>query len=226
MPKPLDDEFIPEGSAPVAQPQQAPAGKLRRGWSAGQSVMDSGSNYTQALKLDSNTQIIKFLEDEPYAAFQRHWIRRVSANGNTVNRPYVCLESVGQNCPLCSALGDRPQAVSSFNVALIGDDGVPVLKTWDVGSRIFKAILNFSKDSKFGPLTRGYYAVHKTGTGTQSQTNLLPIKSDAALLDDYSVQPPTPESLSSLGLYDSSAITIPALKELQEIVAEMSDDAY
>jgi hypothetical protein len=58
--------------------------------------------------LEEKIQIIKMLDDQPYANYRRHWVERMTAKGKS-NRPYTCLETVGRDCPLC-AIADRPQA--------------------------------------------------------------------------------------------------------------------
>lgn len=205
-------------SAPAA------SGGLRRGWSAGQQTMDSGSPFAQALKLENQIQIIKFLEDEPYVSYTRHWVKRSGPQGS-VNRPYVCLGSVGKDCPLCE-IGDRPQTVSAFNVALVGDDGEVSLKTWDVGVRIFGTLKSFGSDPKIGPLSRGFFAVSKTGKGNNAQTNTIPIRA-SYLSEEYDIEPPSAEALEKIGLYDTEDVQIPKLSDLETVADELADsDEY
>jgi hypothetical protein len=199
--------------------------EIRSGWSAGQQEMDAGSSYAQALKVEQTIQIIKFLEDQPYANYRRHWVERNTPTGLS-NRPYTCLATVGRDCPLCD-IGDRPQAVSAFNVALIGDDGVPSLKTWDVGARLFNVLKSFSNDPKIGPLTAGYFAVSKSGGGRRSggsvQHNVIPVKPHS-LEEDYGVPEPSPGDVSRLGIYTPTIITIPKRSEMEEIAAEITEE--
>ena len=197
-----------------------PASGIRGGWSAGQQVMESSSPFAQNLKLDSNTQIVKFLDDAPYASYSRHWVER---KGGV--RPYVCLQSVGKECPLCD-IGDRPQATSAFNVVLVGDDGGVVLKTWDVGTRIFSTLKNFATSSRQGGLSHGYYAVSKVGQKQQSQTLITPVR-ESLLFEDYGIEPPSPEAITTAGRYDADIINVPSHKDLTEIAAELSSgDEY
>jgi len=193
---------------------------IRAGWTAGQNVMDSSSGFAQILKLDNNMQIIKFLEDQPYANYRRHWVDRRGPNGIS-KRAYTCLETVSKTCPLCST-GDRPQAVSSFNVALIGDDGQVGLKTWDVGSKLFATIRAYANDPKVGPLSKAYFAVNRTGKAQTTQYNLIPVRENA-LEEDYDVRPPSVAEIRAAGLYDSSIIQIPKKSDLEEIAQEISD---
>jgi len=193
---------------------------IRSGWSAGQQEMDKASSYAQTLKLENQFQIVKFLEDQPYANYRRHWVERMTQQG-VKNRPYTCLESVGKPCPLCD-IGDKPQAVSSFNVALIGDDGVPTLKSFDVGPRLFGTLKAFSNDPMIGSLTKNFWAMSKTGKGGNTSYNILP-KTVADLRDQHNYVVPSDEALARVGLYDPSIIQIPSLGDLQEIAQEIQD---
>lgn len=193
---------------------------IRSGWSAGQKEMDSGSGFAQALILDQNIQIIQFLDDQPYASYRRHWIDRQTPQG-VKKRTFTCLESVGRSCPLCE-VGDRPQAVSAFNVALIGDDGQPLLKTFDVGARLFNQLKAFANDPKIAPLSKGYYAVSKTGKGGTVSHTLIPIRPHS-LESDYDIVPPTDAEIRSIGKYDPSIIPIPKRSDLEEIAQEIQD---
>ena len=76
---------------------------------AARQVIDSTSSFAQAFKLTEQIQVIKFLEDDSYANYTRHWIERMTPTGRA-NRSYNCLDNWGKPCPLCE-VGDKPQAV-------------------------------------------------------------------------------------------------------------------
>lgn len=216
-----DDDLAYEVNAKVADTSEGSlnADAIRGGWTEGQKTMDSASDYAQVLKLETNIQVIKFLQDQPYANYRRHWIDRMTAKGPQ-KRAYTCLETVGKTCPLCG-IADRPQAVSAFNVALIGDDGQVLLKTWDVGARLFNVLKAYANDPKIGPLSKGYFAVSKTGVKQNTQINVIPVRENA-LLEDYEINPPSSEELLRVGVYDSSIIQIPKKSELDEVAQELS----
>lgn len=219
-PEPEVEEAPAQRRNPVEDDAASEAAPIHAGWTAGQKVMDSSSDYAQVLKLDAQIQIIKFLEDQPYANYRRHWVDRMTQKGPS-KRAYVCLETVGKSCPLC-AIGDRPQAVSAFNVALLGDDGQLLLKTWDVGARLFNVLRAFAMDPKVGPLSRGFFAVNKTGARQNVQYNVIPVK-EGSLSEDYDIVPPGPAEISRCGVYDASILQIPKRSELEEIAQELSD---
>ena len=193
---------------------------IRGGWTEAQKTMDSSSDYAQVLKLESNIQLIKFTDDQPYANYRRHWVDRMTAKG-PAKRAYTCLETVGKTCPLC-AIADRPQAVSAFNVVLVGDDGQVLLKTWDVGARLFNVLKSYANDPKIGPLSKGYFAVSKSGSKQNTQINVIPVRENA-LLEDYDIAPPTAAEIKAAGKYDSSIIQVTKKSDLEEIAQEISD---
>ena len=210
-PPPADDEA-----------EEAGTSSIRRGFSAARQVADSTSSFAQNFKLTEQIQVIKFLEEDgPYASYTRHWVERAGANGQRTSRSYNCLKNWGKTCPVCEA-GDKAQAVTAFNVALIGDDGVPMLKTWDCGPKLLNILENYARDPKVAPLSKGYFLVSKSGKGGTTNYQITPVKAHS-LVDDYDINPPTPAELEKLGLYDSEIITMPKTKDMADIAAEIAD---
>ena len=230
-----DEETTPEEAAPRSKRPPAPTARdtgddgdedmtIRGGWSEGQKQMDAASPFAQALKLEEKGQIIKFLDDVPYANFRRHWIDRASQQGGTVRRPFTCLATLDRDCPLCE-IGDRTSPVSAFNVIVIGDDGQHTLKTFDTGARVYQVLKAYNNDPKVGPLSKHYFMVSKTGKMSNSQTNVTPIKT-SALAEDWDTDPISDEALAKLAKskYDGKIVEIPKHKDLAEIAAEIADE--
>jgi len=206
--------------------EDKPTPSIRRGMSAARQVIDSTSSFAQAFKLTEQIQVIKFLEDDSYANFTRHWIERRTPTGRS-NRSYTCLKNfkkkgVPLECPLCE-VGDKPQSVVAFNIALIGDDGVPILKTFDCGPKLFNIIENYARDPKVAPLSKGFFLASRSGKQGTVNYQIVPIKAHS-LSDDYDIDAPSPEELAALGVYDLEIITMPKRKDLEEIAAEVADE--
>jgi len=221
--EPEEDEEAGEEAAPVStkSSNNGDDAPIRGGWTAGQQVMDSTSNFAQSLKLEEKSVILKFLEDTPFANFRRHWIERSTKDGRSL-RAYTCLQTVNKDCPLCEA-GDRAQAVSSFNVAVVGDDGQVLLKSWDCGPRLFNVLKAYANDPKIAPLSKGFFVASKTGKRGTVQHNVSPV-SRTALIEDYEIEPPDTEMLAKLKRYTSDIIEIPPLKTLRELAEELADE--
>lgn len=206
----------------VVEPEEG--GSLRSGWSASQETIDATSPWAANFKPETSVQIVKFIQGTPYASYRRHWIDRVGIG----RRAYVCLESLQRPCPLCD-VGDRPSAVSAFNIVLVGDDGEGVLKSWDCGVKITQMLKTFSNDPKIGPLHKPslYFAVSKTETSQrqQAQTMAVPVRA-RDVEEDYGVPPLSDEDIERFQgkAYTNDIVQIPRASELEEIAAEMLNE--
>lgn len=196
---------------------------LRGGWSAAQETIDSTSTWAVTFKPGTQAQLIKFLQQSPYASFRRHWIRRVAGL-----RAYVCLQSFNRDCPLCD-VGDRASAVASFNIAVVGDDGEAVLKSWDAGVRITQTLKTFANDQKIGPLNKRtlYFAVSKTEATQRQQANtLITPARERDLQEDYGIPPMEDEAIERLleKAYTNEVVQMNSAKELQQVADELMNE--
>ena len=152
-----EDEDEGEGGDPL----------IRGGWGASQETIDSTSSYAQTFRPSKDLQVIRFMEGKPYASFRRHWIDRVGLG----KRAYTCFSAIGKDCPLCM-VGDKPTAVTAFNVALCTRPGGAVIKSWECGVKITQQLKTYSNDPKIGPLDKPgmYYTVAKSETQARQQS--------------------------------------------------------
>ena len=100
---------------------------IKRGWGAADRVQEASSPYAQRFKVTEDTQVIKFLEDEPYASFRTHWI-----DGRQGQKSFVCLHDDPNGCPLCDA-GNRPSTKFAFNIAVLSNEEEALVKSFEVG---------------------------------------------------------------------------------------------
>jgi len=185
----------------------------RRGWGAAEKVKNTESSFAQRLKLGEDPVIIKFLEDEPYAAYRQHWVER---NGQ---KSFFCIgDEDPRGCPLCDA-GNRSSARFSFNVALLEKGTEPLLKSYDVGIRVIDQLKNFNNDPRQGPLSKHYWALTRTGKGTTSSTAHQVVK-ERDLEEEWDLAPLTEVDLSSFTLYTDEILQRNSRKDLMSIVAE------
>ena len=220
-----DDDETPAPAATNGDAGPTPRDKkLPKGWTGGQKTMDSTSSYAQSFQPDENITVIKFLEDSPYASFRRHWVRSTNEQGQVKNRAYTCPMSFDDPCPLCEA-GDKPQAVSAFNIAIVGDDSEVIRKSWDVGVRIFNVLKGYANDPKVAPLTKGFFLVNKTGKRQNVQYNVSPVRA-TSLREDYDIDPPEQDVFDVQPRYDESIIQVEKRSRLKEIALTLTDDEY
>ena len=199
-------------------------GVIRSGWGASQETIDSTSQYAQAFRPTKDTQIVKILEATPYASFRRHWIDRVGIG----KRAYVCFQSIGKECPLCN-IGDKPGAVTAFNLAVIADDGVAQNKTWDCGVKLSQQLKTYHTDPKIGPLDKRtlYFAVSMSEASQRQQktTMVNPVR-ERDLLEDWGTPPLDDGQLAKLleKCYTADIVTMNTRHELEEVAAEMTGE--
>jgi hypothetical protein len=197
---------------------------LKGGWGEGQREQEASVPWASSFRPEKTSQIIKFLDDEPYASFRRHWIESVSREGGRTNRPYTCLQSFKKPCPLCKA-GDRPSAVSAFNIVLLDNKGEVILRSWDCGARLFQVLKGYANDPKIGPLSRHFFLVSKSGEKATTQYNVSSVRA-SALEEDFDIPVPTDADLAEAirTKYDASIIQVPKVSQMEELADEIADE--
>ncbi len=210
-----DDEDLDKADATEAPAENVDRKRIQRGWGNAEQTKSADSPFAQRLKVTSDQQIIKFLEDDPYTSYRQHWIERQG------QKSFTCISDIDpKGCPLCAA-GERASARFAFNVVLLSEDGDPLIKSYEVGPRIIDQLKNFHQDPKMGPLPKHYWAVSKTGTKTTSQTNHQMVK-ESDLADDWEMDPLTDKEIADFKkhAYDASIVSIPTHKTLKGIAQE------
>jgi len=199
----------------TAQPSTASAvAIIRRGWGAAQKVQEATTPYAQRLKVTEDVQIIKFIEDEPYASFRTHWVEREG------QKSFICLSNHPDGCPLCKA-GLRASSKFAFNVALLASNEEPEIRSLEVGVRLIDQLRNYHNDPRQGPLSKHYWAISRTGKGAQTQTLLQLVRERD--LEEFNLEGLTDDNMSVLRnkAYSSDIIQVPSHTDLLEIASEI-----
>ena len=184
----------------------------RPGWDAFRSLKRSSGIETFKIEEEDEEIIVKFLDEEPFAVFAQHWVSQAKGRKN-----FVCL---GEDCPLCD-VGDDPRTMVAFNIVSFDDPDNPTLKVWYTGVRLAQKLEGLNSNHRTSPINRDdlYWAVTKSGTGTNTQYNLLPVTADnlgdITPLDEGELE----EFMDSR--YDISVIKLPSREELEELVEEI-----
>lgn len=220
-----DEDDAPRRRSKDTNGDRSSAGKIRGGYSAAKQVADSTMGYPM-LRPDQQSVLFAFVEPEPFASFRRHWVDRRIDRKN-VRRSYFCLESLGDTCPLCD-VGDKPTAVSAFNVVEIGDDGMLSPKVLEVGVKYLKVLEDYNNDAKIGPLDKPkkYFMVSKSSGGKSGTTtySYIPITA-ATMADEYSIDPPTRREIEGFKRFGTDIFYIHKRKDLEEVAEEASADS-
>ena len=194
---------------------------LKPGFAAAKREMAASSPFANRFQAEGRSQIIKFLEPEPYVSYRRHWVKRTTQNGMT-NRTYNCLRSINQPCALCSA-GHRNQFVSCYNIAVVDNKGDVELKSWECGVRLATSLDDIAQDPKLSPLTRDYYLVSRSGEGTSTSYNVSRLKA-ADMIEDHDIPEPDEATLKALPLYTKDIVKFPTQKVMEELAEEIADE--
>jgi hypothetical protein len=137
---------------------------VQQGWDAFDSlVQENSSEFPTDFKFSEEPQLVKFLEDQPFASYEQHWIERPKGK-----KSFVC---IGESCPLCDVLGDKPRGKFSFNVLVLSGDvqGVQILTA---PPSLARQIKKAHDDERKGPLSKEFWEISRLGTGPTTQYTL------------------------------------------------------
>jgi hypothetical protein len=137
---------------------------VQQGWDAFDSlVQENSSEFPTDFKFSDEPQLVKFLEDQPFASYEQHWIERPKGK-----KSFVC---IGDTCPMCDIIGDKPRGKFSFNVLVLSGDvqGVQILTA---PPSLARQIKKAHDDERKGPLSKEFWEVSRLGSGPTTQYTL------------------------------------------------------
>jgi hypothetical protein len=138
---------------------------VQKGWDAVDDRIQTSAvgDFPTDFRFTEEPQLIKFLEDEPFAVYEQHWIERPKGK-----KSFVC---IGDNCPMCDVLGDKPRGKFAFNITVLSGDvtGVQILTAPPL---LVRQLRKINEDDRKGPLSREFWEVSRLGTGPTTSYNL------------------------------------------------------
>lgn len=139
---------------------------VQSGWDSFDEMINkasTSSDYPTDFKFTEEPVLIKFLEDAPFKTYDQHWIDRPKGK-----RSFICL---GDDCPLCDILGDKPRPKLAFNVLVLSGEtrGLQILTAPPMLGRQLRKVHD---DDRKGPLSREFWEISRSGTGPQTIYNL------------------------------------------------------
>jgi hypothetical protein len=137
---------------------------VQEGWDAAEALLKvETSEFPTDFRFSDEPQLVKFLQDRPFATYEQHWIERPKGK-----KSFVC---IGDGCPLCEILGDKPRGKFAFNVLVLTGDvqGVQVLTA---PPSLARQIKKAHDDERKGPLDREFWEISRMGTGPTTQYTL------------------------------------------------------
>lgn len=206
------DSYDLKEDVPEATPKHGTS--IQAGWAAANALLKpKNDEYAEDFKFSTQAQLIRFLEDEPFASYPEHWIDAIT----TGKRSFVALET---DDPFTIMLGSKPRAKVAWNV-LVASDEEPTVKVLTAGPMLAKMLRAANADPKRGPLTKYYWAVSRLGNGPETSYVLDRVRV-TDLAEEWDLDPEKLEALvAKAEKYDSSIITITPREEMLEIARKL-----
>ena len=165
-----EDAVDPRDFSEDAENRTAKIGTtIQQGWDSATALLEKETPFEERdFKLSEDKQLIKFLQDSPFATYEQHWIN--DAKGK---KSFIC---IGDDCPLCDILGDKPRGKFLFNVLALSEEE-PKVQVLTAPPSLFRLIKDAHEDERHGPLDKEYYEISRSGTGPKTQYKLALMKS-------------------------------------------------
>jgi hypothetical protein len=185
-----------------------------RGFSAYKDNVKESRREFNTFRVEDETLVIAFLEDEPFDHVFRHWINR---------QPRNC---IGDECPPCMS-GDVPKAVLLFNVVDMAEPEKVLL--WEASAEPVKRIEKRYDDlaAKGKKLNdEGVYFEVSKAKGKNGFTEYTVDRLyENVLVDEWDLEPLTAEEREALAehLYTSDVIKYNTVEELQDWLDGLDD---
>ena len=154
-------DYLEEDSAEI-QPKVGTT--VQEGWDAAEALLKvETSEFPTDFRFSEEPQLVKFLQDRPFATYEQHWIERPKGK-----KSFVC---IGEACPLCDVLGDKPRGKFAFNVLVLSGEsqGVQIMTA---PPSLARQIKKAHDDERKGPLSKEFWEVSRLGSGPTTQYTL------------------------------------------------------
>lgn len=189
---------------------------IQAGWASAKKLQAEVSDgYINEMKLSEEDQVIKFLEEEPFAVYKQHFINETPKGSK---KSFVCLED---GCPLCEDLLSKPDRKYSFNVLNLSNESGPTHMALTVGPRLLGPIQKIH-EGRLGPINKNYVVVSRSGKGTSTTYNVQSLK-EADVSEDYGIDTGAiAPAIKSAKLYTKDSVQVSTRAQLVEVVESVS----
>ena len=186
-------------------------------WAAVDSIVSatpaSAGDYPTEFKFSEEPTLVKFMEDEPFAIYEQHWIERPKGK-----KSFVCL---GDGCPLCEILGDKPRGKFAFNVVVLSGD-VQGRQILTAPPTLVRQLRKVNEDDRRGPLSREFWEISRMGTGPTTSYNLSYVKG-RDLNEEWNLDPNSVQELVATAVpYTAEVIKETPRSELLDIARSVN----
>ena len=215
---PTADAYVSENdefSVDARPVQETTPTSVGSGWDAADKLTTpSSGDYPVEFKHSEEFQLIKFLDlSGPFASYKQHFLKQKLEG----RRSYVCL---GNNCPLCTKLNDRPEDKRAFSIVNF-TGGTGQRQMLIATPRLYKT-LHAAEFSPQGPLPKNFWAINRTGKMQQTVYNLMAVKA-RDLSEDWGMsEDAVLDQLNAFAPFERSAIKEHTYAELLEIAESLA----
>ena len=190
---------------------------VQAGWGAAASALkpkDKSGDYPTDFRFSEQAQLVRFMQDEPFAVYEQHWIDAIKEG----RRSFVCL---GEDCPLCTIAGDKPRAKFAFNIVALSD-GEPNVQIMTAPPSFARQLQAANDDPRRGPLTKYYWAITRTGSGHTPQYTLDRVRA-TDLAEEWELDADSIEEFTATAVaYDTTAVYVSPREELLKVARSLN----
>jgi hypothetical protein len=188
---------------------------VQAGWGAVSAVSKpkrEAGDYPTDFRYTEQAQLVRFLEDEPFAVYKQHWVDRTEGK-----RSFVAL---GDDDPLTVIAGLTPRAKAAFNVLNLSLE-TPEVQILTASVTLARQLQAANEDPRRGPLSKYYWAISRQGTGRETQYTVDRVRA-AELADEWDLDPETLDKIAATApCYDASAIYVATHEEHLKVARQL-----
>ena len=194
---------------------------IQAGWAAVTAATSKpkreAGNYPTDFKFTEKTQLVRFLDNEPFAVYKQHWVQVPNDSGTTSWRSFVAL---GEDDPLTVIAGMVPRAKAAFNVINLSMEE-PEVQILTASVSLAKQLHAANEDPRRGPLTKYYWAISRQGTGRETQYTVDRVKV-ADLAEEWDLDPERIDELvANAPRYDADSIYVAPVEEHLKVARQL-----
>lgn len=186
---------------------------VQAGWDAADKMLKpkSSGDYPNDFKFSESSQLVRFLDNAPFASYRSHWIEREG------KKSFVCLED---DCPLCHIAGDTPRGKFAFNVLLLSGEQ-PTVQILTAPPTLARQLKAANDDPRRGPLSKHYWSISRQGSGPQTTYTLDRVRADD-LVEEWDLDPEDIAVAASKAVkYDIESVYVTPRTELIQVARSL-----
>ena len=193
---------------------------IQAGWdavAAASKPKRESNNYPTDFKFEEKAQLVRFLDNEPFAVYQQHWVQVPNDNGSLSWRSFVAL---GDDDPLTVIAGLTPRPKAAFNILNLSLEQ-PEVQTLTASVTLARQLQAANEDPRRGPLSKYYWAISRQGTGRDTQYTVERVRA-TELADEWDLDPEKIDAVAAVApRYDAKSIYVAPYEENLKVARQL-----